>query len=131
MAHTAGEALMYSQDTSKSSRNDPRPRDESNGVLVVYAASGNKEGVQTLLDNELADAMYQNGLPLLIAAAIGDNFMIQVMLCTGAFRKHTDVMRLAARILTAKRCFSDAQYVSRCADIYDSGCGPSDDNQVV
>lgn len=96
----------------------PRDQKEINNILVVHASIGDCAGVQTLIRLG-ADIMFNNGLPVIVAAAKGDSYIIRVLVSAGLH--DPDILNLASRIALANNHFKDALYLSTWADRYRSG----------
>jgi hypothetical protein len=86
-------------------------------TLVVHAASDNFHGAQSVLELG-ADPIYCDGLPMLVAATNGSSELLVMLMGTAAYRTHVHVLRLAVRILIAKKNIKDANYLAMWADIY-------------
>ena len=98
----------------------PAVREDASLLLVVAVGKGDRQCIRQLLEEGLADAMYCNGLPLLVASATGQSVIVQDLVSCGAYIKHPEVLRLASRISTATQILSDAKYLNEWADTFES-----------
>jgi ankyrin repeat protein len=92
---------------------------EVNKDLVVAAASGDDDTVDSLLDMG-ADPMYSDGLPILVAATKGHYDTIRLLVLRGA---HGEVLRLASRIAMTNGFKENAKYLATWANMEASGNG--------
>ena len=84
-------------------------REDASLLLVVAASKGDRQCIFELLDDDLADAMYCNGLSLLVASATGQSVIVQDLVSCGAYVKHPEVLRIASKISTANRKIENCQ----------------------
>jgi hypothetical protein len=101
---------------------------ELDWTLVVHAASDNFEGAQSVLDLG-ADPLYCNGLPMLVAATNGSSEILELLMGAGDYTANVQVMRLAVRVLIAKKNLKDANYLAMWADIFTTGRMPNNDHK--
>ena len=93
--------------------------EEASLALVVAAANGDRDRLLSLLATGVADPMIGGGLPLLVAAASGQDLVMKALVSYGGYRNHPEVLRIASRLCSANQCFSDASYLSEWAGIFD------------
>ena len=94
-------------------------------LLTVYASSGNDSGVEYLLENGV-DAACNNGLAILVAATNGHKRTVALLLCSGAYKHHIEILKLASMISSANGDNYNAEYLAKWADIYASWNQPKE-----